>query len=164
MFFQQLNALNEGTDNNETIVIPELNALVPDDVSLKEDPDYQFYISYDFYKKFNPHFYSKGLYEYFAGKYKINNIKAALNIFLINLFHFYIFLFLGHKKFKLTTPQLNHISMKLQPFPLLPSRDQITPGMFCNESTVQNCEDDYCECTHVLQVNNIFLKSFLCTT
>jgi len=55
-------------------------------------------------------------------------------------------------KQRLLTPQLNHISMKLPSFPLLSERDLIKPTQFCNSSTVVGCEDDYCACTHVLQV------------
>lgn len=117
--------MNKGTEENEEVIsIPELNALVEDDEALKKVPDYQFYISYDFHKKNNPHFYADTMYEFFP----------------------------GHKKFVLTTPQLNHISMKLLPFPLLSGRDQINPATFCNDSTMTNCENKYCECTHVLQV------------
>lgn len=55
-------------------------------------------------------------------------------------------------KEKVLTPQLNHISMKLPPFPLLSERHLIKPDQFCNSSTVEGCEDDYCACTHVFQV------------
>lgn len=55
-------------------------------------------------------------------------------------------------KQKVSTPQLNHISMKLPPFPLLSERDLINPDQFCNSSTVKGCKNDYCACTHVLQV------------
>lgn len=57
-------------------------------------------------------------------------------------------------KQRLFTPQLNHISMKLPLFPLLPQRNLIKPNQFCNSSTVEGCETDYCACTHVLQVKN----------
>lgn len=42
--------------------------------------------------------------------------------------------------------------MKLPPFPLLPERNLIKPNQFCNSSTVEGCKNDYCACTHVLQV------------
>lgn len=64
------------------------------------------------------------------------------------------FLIAAHPKFNLVTPQLNHISLGLPPFPLLSERDLITPDMFCNSTTVQNCRDEFCQCTHVLQVWN----------
>lgn len=48
-----------------------MNSTLENDISLKENPDLQFFISYDFYNITNPHFYAKGLYEYYAGKYII---------------------------------------------------------------------------------------------
>ncbi|KAL6260451.1 hypothetical protein P5V15_007976 [Pogonomyrmex californicus] len=118
----QVNALNEGTESNNSISIPLLNAMDDDDASNTGKPDYQFYISYDFYGKDNPNFHRKNLYGFQQAKHKV------------------------------FTPQLNHISMKLPPFPLLPERDLIKPDQFCNASTVKGCENDYCACTHVLQV------------
>ena len=56
------------------------------------------------------------------------------------------------RKHQVYTPQLNHISMKLSPFPLLSQRDMIEPNAFCNETTVKDCEKDFCSCSHVLQV------------
>ncbi|XP_011688158.1 PREDICTED: laccase-1-like isoform X2 [Wasmannia auropunctata] len=120
----QVNALNEGTESNNSISMPLLNAMDNDDASNIREPDYQFYISYDFYAKDNPHFHRKDLYGYHQVKQKV------------------------------LTPQLNHISMKLLPFPLLPGRHLIKPEQFCNSSTIKRdyCENDYCACTHVLQV------------
>ncbi|XP_029665987.1 laccase-1-like isoform X4 [Formica exsecta] len=121
----QVNALNEGTESNNSISIPMLTAMDDDDVSNTKEPDYQFYISYDFYAKDNPHFHRKNLY----GFHQVKDTKQ-----------------------RLFTPQLNHISMKLPPFPLLPERNLIKPNQFCNSSTVEGCKNDYCACTHVLQV------------
>lgn len=53
---------------------------------------------------------------------------------------------------RVLTPQLNHISMKLPSVPLLSQRDVVDQNRFCNESTVQGCEQAYCACTHVLRV------------
>ncbi|XP_020282036.1 laccase-2-like [Pseudomyrmex gracilis] len=121
----QVNALNKGTETNDSVSMPMLNATDDDDAWNTKEPDYQFYISYDFYKKDNPHFHRKNLY----GFHQVKNMKQQL-----------------------LTPQLNHISMKLPPFPLLSERDRIEPNQFCNADTVEGCEDDYCACTHVLQV------------
>ncbi|KYQ58207.1 Laccase-4, partial [Trachymyrmex zeteki] len=120
----QVNALNEGTESNNSISMPMLNAMDGDDISNTREPDYQFYISYDFYEKDNPYFHRKDLYSFRQVKQQV------------------------------FTPQLNHISMKLPPFPLLPERYLIKPDQFCNSSTVKGCENDYCACTHVLQVKN----------
>jgi len=49
--------------------MPMLNAMDNDDVSNTREPDYQFYISYDFYGKDNPHFHRKNLYGFHQGKY-----------------------------------------------------------------------------------------------
>ncbi|XP_043252870.1 laccase-1-like [Colletes gigas] len=120
----QINALNEGTETNRSVSIPLLKAMDENDESNTLEPDYQFYVSYDFYKKDNPHFHRSKLYGF-------NQVKTAKRVL---------------------TPQLNHISMKLPSVALLPQRDSIDTSGFCNESTVQGCEQDYCACTHVLQV------------
>ncbi|XP_011135308.1 laccase-1 isoform X1 [Harpegnathos saltator] len=121
----QVNALNEGTESNNSISMPMLNAMDPDDISTSREPDYQFYISYDFYGKDNPIFHRKNLYGFYQVK---------------------------ERNRRLFTPQLNHISMKLPSFPLLSQRHLIKPDQFCNSSTVEGCEEDFCACTHVLQV------------
>ncbi|XP_026666521.1 laccase-1-like isoform X2 [Ceratina calcarata] len=124
---RRVNALNEGTETNASISIPLLKSMDENDESNRQSqPDYQFYVSYDFYKKDNPHFHRKNLY----GFYQVNESKRVL------------------------TPQLNHISMKLPPVALLPQRDFVDSDRFCNASSVrtQDCERDYCTCTHVLRV------------
>lgn len=70
---------------------------------------------------------------------------------------FYYYLSVFHsfsvkRKQQVYTPQLNHISMKPSSFPLLSQRDSIDPNTFCNETSVKDCEKDFCSCTHVLQV------------
>ncbi|KAL0106109.1 hypothetical protein PUN28_016084 [Cardiocondyla obscurior] len=120
----QVNALNEGTESNNSISMPLLNATDDDDPSNTQEPEYQFYISFDFYAKDHPHFHRKNLY----GFHQVKKSEQVL------------------------TPQFNHISMKLPPFPLLPQRHLITPNQFCNSSTVKKCESEFCACTHVLQV------------
>lgn len=42
--------------------------------------------------------------------------------------------------------------MKPSSIPLLSQRDSIDTNTFCNETTVKNCDKDFCACTHVLQV------------
>jgi len=54
---------------------------------------------------------------------------------------------------RLLTPQLNHISLRLPPFPLLSQHSDLgTKYPFCNESNISGCENKYCECTHVIEV------------
>ncbi|XP_029042896.1 laccase-1-like isoform X2 [Osmia bicornis bicornis] len=120
----QVNALNEGTETNGSLSIPLLRAMDGNDQSNIQLPDYQFYVSYDFYKKNNPHFHREMLYAF-------DQVKSNA---------------------RLLTPQLNHISMKLPSVPLLSQRNSIDQKQFCNASTVTDCERDYCACTHVLRV------------
>ncbi|XP_015120774.1 L-ascorbate oxidase-like [Diachasma alloeum] len=112
-----VNAVNNGTESKDTISIALLNSLQPNVVGNLLEPDYQFYLAYDFYDKDNPIF----------------NVKDH--------------------KVRLLTPQLNHISMKFTNFPLLSQRGSISPGQFCNSSTMGDCKNKYCACTHVLQVD-----------
>ncbi|KAI4484871.1 hypothetical protein M0802_012999 [Mischocyttarus mexicanus] len=121
----KVNALNEGTESNNSLSIPLLNSMDENDKTNIEKADYQFYVSYDFYAKNNPYFHREGLY----GFDQIHDWSQ-----------------------RLFTPQLNHISMKLPSFPLFSQRDLIDPNQFCNSSTVTGCEKKFCSCTHVLQV------------
>ncbi|XP_012286272.1 laccase-4 isoform X2 [Orussus abietinus] len=121
----QVNTLNQGMETDTVISVPLLDSLDPDDESNTRKPDYQFYISYDFYDKDNPDFHRKNLYGFHQVK---------------------------DKRQRLFTPQLNHITLKLPPYPLLSQRDSISTEQFCNASTVEGCVEDFCACTHVLQV------------
>jgi hypothetical protein len=63
------------------------------------------------------------------------------------------FLTVPSKLQRLLTPQLNHISLRLPPFPLLSQHSDLgTKYPFCNETTISGCENKYCECTHVIEV------------
>lgn len=64
-----MNALNKGTESNNTISIASLNAMDKNDKTSIREPDYQFYVSYDFYPKDNPHFHREGLYGFYQGNY-----------------------------------------------------------------------------------------------
>ncbi|XP_017770706.1 PREDICTED: laccase-2-like isoform X2 [Nicrophorus vespilloides] len=123
----QLNSLNKGTEGNDSISVPQLHSLLDWDSSLKETADEQYYVGYDFYEIDNPHFHK-------FPEYGFNNVTDSRN--------------------KLLTPQLNHISLKLTPFPMLSQRDLIDDNLFCNESTVadKDCKKEFCQCSHVIQV------------
>ncbi|KAK0094187.1 hypothetical protein PV326_011621 [Microctonus aethiopoides] len=121
-----MNDLNKGTESiNDTISVPLLKSMEIDGIANMVEPDYKFYISYDFYAKDNPNFHLKNHY----GFHQVNE-----------------------KNSKLYTPQLNHITMHLPPFSLLSQRELINDDNFCNETTVHGCKDKFCSCTHVLQV------------
>ncbi|KAK9884427.1 hypothetical protein WA026_007274 [Henosepilachna vigintioctopunctata] len=125
----QLNPLNQGTESaRHFISAPEIESLHGWDESLRETPDFTYYISYDFYKSDNPHFHK-------APYYGFNNVTKQNNLVL--------------------TPQLNYISLKLLPFPLLSQRGEIREETLCNETTVRDkdCQNNYCECPHVVNVD-----------
>lgn len=66
---QQLNALNKGEEEDETISVAEMRSLAGYDDSLKEVADYQFYVAYDFYAKNNSHFHRSPYYGYYQGEF-----------------------------------------------------------------------------------------------
>lgn len=128
---RQLNALNRGMEDRNTISIAEVTSALadPDTGVLQKEADFKFYIYYDFYAKNNTNFHYPGLYGY-------NEVENN-----------------QHRRY---SPQLNHISMQLPTFPLLSARHMIDDSNFCNSSTLANqginCKTEFCQCTHVLQV------------
>lgn len=125
---QQVNSVNVGAGTNGTLTIPELQSLSSSkkDVILKPEADLKIFIGYDFYPLDNPHYHE-------SGKYGFQQVIDRAQ--------------------KLFTPQFNHISMKLPPFPLLANLEATNKLQFCNESTVDSdCDVKYCECTHVLKI------------
>ena len=56
------------------------------------------------------------------------------------------------KNHRLFTPQINHISLRMPPSPPLSQYDDIPAGVLCNESTVANCQNEFCDCTYTLQI------------
>ncbi|XP_058451938.1 uncharacterized protein LOC131430754 [Malaya genurostris] len=126
----QLNSLNKGTGNTDSLSIAETTSRDQEDLLLlNEKTDYKFYVYYDFYAKDNPHFHVPDLYGF---KDVINNTN------------------------RLFTPQLNHISMRMPPVPMMPGKDQLDESLFCNASSLmeqgRNCQQEFCQCSHVLQV------------
>lgn len=51
------------------------------------------------------------------------------------------------------TPQINGITNRNLPFPLLSQRRQLVKSMLCDEKTISNCTVNFCECTYVVKVN-----------
>lgn len=126
----QLNALNKGTGQVESVSIAELTGL--DEVHpklLQPNTDFQFYVYYDFYDRSNPHFNDPDLYA--------NDAMTMIENQFIG-------------------PQLNRIAMKMPSNPLLVAKDSLDESGFCNETSLINknidCSEEFCECTHVLQV------------
>ncbi|XP_058822343.1 uncharacterized protein LOC131683944 [Topomyia yanbarensis] len=126
----QLNSLNKGTGNVDTLSIAETTSRDQEDLLLlREKTDYKFYVYYDFYAKDNPHFHVPDLYGF---KDVINNTN------------------------RLFTPQLNHISMRMPTVPMMPDKDRLDESLFCNATSLmeqgRNCREEFCQCSHVLQV------------
>nr|CAH7745046.1 unnamed protein product [Callosobruchus chinensis] len=125
----QVNALNRGveSDSSHFVSMPEIESLREWDDSLRAKPDIQYYVAYDFYKIDNHDFHRRLLY----GFYNMTNPDLQL-----------------------LTPQFNHITMSLLPFPLLPQRDEIPNDAFCNAETLKekNCETDHCQCPHAIKI------------
>ena len=65
---QEVNGFNKGTESNDTISVPQFDSVDPDDPANTRDPDYQFYITYDFYNINNPLYHRKNLYGFDQGK------------------------------------------------------------------------------------------------
>lgn len=76
--------------------------------------------------------------------------------FEVTLYIIHVFFLVSPSTNQLLTPQINHISMQIPSFPLLPQRDEVSSDMFCNENTLKetDCNNSYCECPHVYQVRN----------
>lgn len=56
------------------------------------------------------------------------------------------------KNHRLYTPQINHISLRMPPSPLLSQLEDVPVGVVCNESTVANCNETFCDCTYTLDI------------
>lgn len=127
-----LNALNKGQEDAGVISIASVKSLLKEDAQerrlLQKDVDFKFYIYYDFYGKNNTNFHKPNMY----GFEQVGDNQ------------------------KLYSPQLNHISMRLPHFPLMPARHMIDNDTFCNSYTMaregRNCKTEFCQCPHVLEV------------
>lgn len=82
----QLNSLNKGTGNVETLSIAETTSRDQEDLLLlKEKTDFKFYVYYDFYAKNNPHFHVPDLYGFKDGGFTQANVFEPVLQFI---FHF----------------------------------------------------------------------------
>lgn len=122
-----LNALNEPYGQKESLTVAEMKSVEkrPNNI-LKVDPDFKFFLSYDFYAKDNPLFHAANLYGFNQATFG-----------------------------KVYTPQINHITMKMPSTPAMLAKG-LLESSFCNETSLAaqgvNCKETFCECTHVLQV------------
>lgn len=49
-------------------------------------------------------------------------------------------------------PQLDYISSSVGDYVLLPQRNLLNYSTFCNFSTTNNCQKQFCNCEHLVQV------------
>lgn len=53
---------------------------------------------------------------------------------------------------RLYMPQINHITLKLPAAPPLSQPTDVDPSLYCNSTAMKNCNDEFCYCTHMLNV------------
>ena len=122
-----LNALNKPYGQPDTLTVAEMKTVEkrPNNI-LKAEPDFKFYLSYDFYAKDNPLFHASNLYGFHQSTFG-----------------------------RVYTPQINHITMKMPSTPAMLAKG-LLESSFCNETMLAdqgiNCQETFCECTHVLQI------------
>ncbi|XP_058802815.1 uncharacterized protein LOC131670857 [Phymastichus coffea] len=126
-----LNPYNVGVEvkSKENVYLPDLKSMDPNDHSLRKYVDQQIYIKLDFYNIDNYDFARKDLYGF-------NQVPYSR--------------WMG-------TFQLNHISLKLPPVPLMSQWNMLEPNDFCNAENPPkrvDCMDEtlQCACTHVISL------------
>ncbi|KAK6628330.1 hypothetical protein RUM43_002142 [Polyplax serrata] len=123
----QVNDVNVAiNENNHSVVVAQLASVGKnEDPALKPEPDFKFYIPFDFY----PIDYSLMHYELSYDYYKLS------------------------KQQRVPTPQMSHISMQLPSFPVMAEIEKSRGLHFCNGTSISmECLYKKCQCTHVLQV------------
>jgi L-ascorbate oxidase len=65
---QEINTLNTGTESKDVLNIITLESLDKNDDSSTKDPDYKFFLAYDFYPVNNYDYHRENLYEFNQGK------------------------------------------------------------------------------------------------
>lgn len=122
-----LNALNKPQGQLNSLTVAEMKKIEnrPNHI-IKAEPDFKFFLSYDFYGKDNPLFHDSNLYGFNEATFG-----------------------------KIYTPQINHITMKMPSTPAMLAKG-LLESTFCNETSLAvqgvNCKETFCECTHVLQI------------
>ena len=103
-----------------------LNSTIADDESVLRDPDYQFFVTYDFDYYFEPKFPDPVLFPVDSFRAEV---RRPLTLF-------------------------NQIAFLLPPSPLLSQRDWIPDRLICNSTSLKgrNCTAEFCWCTHILKV------------
>ncbi|KAI9555735.1 hypothetical protein GHT06_018250 [Daphnia sinensis] len=123
-FGKVLNPVNFAPGDDQHVTVAELRALADNLTDWTGEPDMKFYLAYDFYAVNNWHFHDSQYYPIFGVE----------------------------KNHRLYTPQVNHISLRFPPSPPLSQFNSLLPDVFCNETTVSNCTEGFCECTYTLDI------------
>ncbi|XP_046632663.1 laccase-like [Daphnia pulicaria] len=119
-----LNPVNLAPGDDQHITVAELKALANELTDWTREPDKKFFLAYDFYAVNNWHFHDS---------------------------QYYPILGVGNN-FRLYTPQINHISLRMPSSPPLSQFNSLASDVFCNESTVSNCVNEFCECPYTLEI------------
>lgn len=83
----QLNALNKGSGEKDTLSIAELNSIGDHQAALfRKEPDFKFFVYYDFYPKNNPLFHDEKYYGFQQGKDTSTIIYGFAHGFLLQYF------------------------------------------------------------------------------
>lgn len=104
--------------------IAQLDSLAPEDVTSTRPPDVKHYLEMDFKRIDNYHYQHPELYP-------INQIKNAHHLF---------------------TTQINNISYINPSSPMLTQYNDVPQDKYCNANTTQDCDMEFCECVHKLDV------------
>lgn len=154
IFLKVLNPVNVAPGDKENITVAELKALTPSTTSdWRREPDRKFYLSYDFNPINSWHFHDPEHYPIFGGKFGfgrnflVSGVCRPSGVSLIRNF-----IIAAEKNHRLYTPQINHISLRMPPSPPLSQYNDLPSGTLCNESTVVNCQKEFCDCTYTLQI------------
>ncbi|XP_037083792.1 laccase-1-like isoform X2 [Pollicipes pollicipes] len=119
---KQVSPFNDADQTPEKVPVSALTALALDDVTSVEHADVKFYLDYDFNQVDNKHFHDEEHYSVFSVEHHL----------------------------QMLTPQFNNISLRLPVAPPLSQPDDLSAT--CNSSTAGDCQREYCECTHVLNI------------
>ncbi|KAL7634546.1 UNVERIFIED_CONTAM: hypothetical protein RMT77_014923 [Armadillidium vulgare] len=123
----QLNKLNDAPGDLKTFyTVADMKKLDKNEAysPYARKPDHKFFLETDFYGIDNDWFHHKEYYPFLG-------VDEAHRTLL---------------------PLLNHISLKLPNVPPLSQPKSVNQNLYCNSSTVTNCEEQFCRCTHKLDV------------
>ncbi|RXG70035.1 Laccase-6, partial [Armadillidium vulgare] len=123
----QLNTLNEAPGDGTTFYSAAdiRNQDHFEDVSAyAREPDYKIWLESDFYPRDDDWVHNKDFYPFFG-------VKKNLRLFM---------------------PQMNNITFKLPNVPPLSQPEEVNETLFCNQSSLTNCSQSFCHCTHIYNV------------